>query len=503
VHDLLPALDVRPRRIEAEFINQVVSGHAGNKEWQAAAAPAKTGPGPQAPPRLQALLERVVAEGASDLHLSAGHRPHWRIDGDMRPMEDVPHLGPEDALDLLHPVMEERHRRQFAEENDTDFAYAMPGNSRFRVNLFRDRNGVSAVLRQIPTRILSFEQLALPEVIRKFCDVPKGLILVTGPTGSGKSTTLAAMVDYINRTKKAHVVTLEDPIEFVHTSQSCLINQREVGGHTRSFARALKAALREDPDIVLVGEMRDQETIMMALETANTGHLVLATLHTNSAVSAVDRLIDQFPADQQAQVRSVLSDVLRGVVAQTLLKKKAGGRLAALEVLVVTPAVANLVREAKTVQVPGIMQLSRGIGMSLLNDELYQLIETHKVTMDEALSKSVDKEDLARRFRTGITLGQQAVTDETFKVVSVVPDSPGARAGVARGDEIYELDGKPSKEFTLAEMRQSIRLDGTRNLVVIRDGKRVKIAMELGGRETSALPGAGAGQQRPGMRRPS
>jgi twitching motility protein PilT len=502
VHDLLPALEIKPRRIEAEFFNDVVSRHSGIKEWPSAAVAPAGGPVPQAPPRLQQLLERVVAEGASDLHVSAGHRPHWRIDGDMRTMEDVPPLGPEDVLELIHPVMEERHRKQFAEENDADFAYAMPGSARFRVNLFRDRNGVSAVLRQIPSRVLSFEQLALPEVIRGFCDIPKGLILVTGPTGSGKSTTLAAMVDYINRTKKAHVVTLEDPIEFVHTSQSCLINQREVGGHTASFARALKAALREDPDIVLVGEMRDRETIMMALETANTGHLVLATLHTNSAVSAVDRLIDQFPADQQAQVRSVLSEVLKGVVAQTLLKKKGGGRLAALEVLVVTPAIANLVREAKTVQIPGMMQISKGLGMSILNDELQHVVETHKVEMDEALSKAVDKEDLARRFRTGVTLGQPSVADETFRVMNVAADSPGERAGIARGDLVVELDGRPSKEFTLEEMRQSIRLDGKRLLTVERGGKRVKLTMELGGRETSALPPQGMAS-RPGVRRPS
>jgi twitching motility protein PilT len=502
VHDLLPALEIRPRRIEPQFFNEVVSGHSGIKEWPAAAPAPAAAAAPKAPPRLQQLLERVVAEGASDLHLSAGHRPHWRIDGDMRAMQDVPPLGAEDVLELVQPVMEERHRRQFAEENDTDFAYAMPGSARFRVNLFRDRHGASAVLRQIPTKILSFEQLALPEVIRRFCDLPKGLILVTGPTGSGKSTTLAAMVDYINRAKKLHVVTLEDPIEFVHTSQSCLINQREVGGHTRSFSRALKAALREDPDIVLVGEMRDRETIMMALETANTGHLVLATLHTNSAVSAVDRLIDQFPADQQSQVRSVLSDVLKGVVAQTLLKKKGGGRMAALEVLVVTPAIANLVREAKTVQIPGMMQISRGLGMALLNDELQGAVDSHKVDMDEALSKAVDKEDLARRYRTGVTLGQASVADETFRVMSVAPDSPGDRAGIARGDVVVELDGKPSKEFTLEEIRQSIRIDGKRLLTVERGGKRVKLIMELGGREASALP-AQAGKPPVPARRPS
>ena len=502
VHDLLPAMEVRPRHIEAAFFSEVLSRHGGVKAFAEvpkaeAPEPARAAP----PPRLKQLLDRVVAEGASDLHLSAGHKPHWRVDGDMRPMEDMPVLGPRDVLDLLEPVMDERHRAQFQAENDVDFAYALPGSARFRVNAFRDRLGASAVLRQIPSTILTFEQLALPEVIRGFCEIPKGLVLVTGPTGSGKSTTLAAMVDYINKAKKLHIVTLEDPIEFVHRSQACLVNQREVGGHTTSFARALRAALREDPDIVLVGEMRDRETIMLALETANTGHLVFATLHTNNAVSAIDRVIDQFPADQQSQVRSVMSEVLRGVVAQSLLKKKGGGRVAALEVLVVTPAVANLVRESKTVQLPGVMQISKGLGMSLLNDELYRLIETGKVEMAEALSKAVDKEDLARRFRTGLTLAQ-APTADTFKVAAVVPGSPGATAGIARGDEIIELDTKPSAQFTLEEMKAAIRIDGKRMLTVVREGKRVKLVMELGGRDAPTALAQGApgprGPRRPG-----
>ena len=296
VHDLLPSLELKPVQIKAEFFNEVLNRHGGVKGFEAKGKPASA----KAPetvgrsPRLEKLLERVVAEGASDLHLSAGHKPHWRVDGDMRAMDDLAVLGSSETLELLEPVMEARHRQQFAEDNDTDLAYALPGSARFRVNVFRDRFGVSAVLRQIPSKIMTFEQLALPPVIKSFCDLPKGLILVTGPTGSGKSTTLAAMIDYINRNKKAHIVTLEDPIEFVHASQGCLINQREVGGHTKSFGRALRATLREDPDIVLVGEMRDPETIMLALETANTGHLVFGTLHTNNAVSAVDRVIDNF-----------------------------------------------------------------------------------------------------------------------------------------------------------------------------------------------------------------
>jgi twitching motility protein PilT len=506
VQGLLPSLEVRPVRIETEFFNDVLSRHGGVKGWEESKkkAVAQAVAAPAAPARLQKLLERVVAEGASDLHLSAGHKPHWRVDGDMKAMDDMPVLGADEVRELLEPVMEERHRKQFTEENDSDFAYALPGSARFRVNIFRDRHGVSAVMRQIPSKILSFEHLALPPIVKGFCDIPKGLVLITGPTGSGKSTTLAAMIDYINRNKKAHIVTLEDPIEFVHASQGCLINQREVGGHTKSFARALKAALREDPDIVLVGEMRDLETIALALETANTGHLVFATLHTNNAVSAVDRIIDQFPAGQQEQIRSVLSDVLRGVVAQTLLRKKGGGRLAALEILAISPAVANLIREGKTVQLPGVMQINKGMGMQLLNDELTQLIETGKVDMEEAMAAAVDKEDLSRRFRTGITLGQASLADETFRVLSVVPSSPGATAGFARGDQVIELDGKPSKEFTLDDMRKAIRLDGKRQVTVNRDGKRVKLVMELsGGRESLMAPVAGAGAKTAPPRRPA
>jgi twitching motility protein PilT len=245
----------------------------------------------------------MVAEGASDLHLAAAHKPHWRVDGDMAVIEDGPVLGPDDALELLTPVMEQRHRDQFAEDNDVDFAYSIPGVARFRVNLFRDHRGTAAVFRVIPSKILTLEQLGLPPVLKNLSEMPKGLVLVTGPTGSGKSSTLAAMLDFIKKTRSTHIVTIEDPIEFVHESGVSLINKREVGGHTRSFARALKAALREDPDIILVGEMRDLETIALALEAANTGHLVLATLHTNSAIAAVDRIVDMFPGDQQPQVR--------------------------------------------------------------------------------------------------------------------------------------------------------------------------------------------------------
>jgi twitching motility protein PilT len=481
VRTLMPGADLNLVHIDATFFNDVMGSLAGVEEWKdkgaaRAAAPAEA-EGARSP-RLDKLLERMVAEGASDVHLSAKHKAQWRIDGDMHTIADSPVLGPTEVHDLLAPVMEQRHRDQFDADNDTDFAYSLPGVARFRVNMFRDRNGIGAVLRQIPSKILTFEQLALPQVLAKLCDIPKGLVLVTGPTGSGKSTTLAAMIDYINKNKKSHVITLEDPIEFVHQSQSCLINQREVGGHTRTFARALKACLREDPDIVLVGEMRDLETISLALETANTGHLVFATLHTNSAISAVDRIIDQFPADQQAQIRSVLSDVLRGVVAQTLCKKIGGGRTAVLEILVSNYAVANLIREGKTNQLPSIMQANKAQGMALLNDELGRLIETKKIEMAEAMSKAVDKDDLARRFRSGVTLMHDPASGN-FRVMAVVPASPGSEAGLERGDMVTEIDTTPSKDMNLDQARQAFRIDGKHPLLVERAGKRLKMTLEL------------------------
>jgi twitching motility protein PilT len=299
--------------------------------------------------------------------------PRWRIDGEIREIASAPVLGEDSVLTMLGDAMPERNRREFDATNDTDFAHEIQGLSRFRVNVFRDAGGVGAVFRQIPATILTFDQLGLPEVVARFCAEPKGLVLVTGPTGSGKSTTLAAMVDAINRKRAEHIITLEDPIEFVHPSRKALVNQREVGPHTDSFARALRAALREDPDIVLVGEMRDLETIALALETANTGHLVFGTLHTATAITTVDRIVGLFPADQQNQIRSVLADVLKGVISQTLLRRAGGGRVAALEVLVVNQAVANLVREGKTHQIASQMQTSKALGNQMLNDALASL----------------------------------------------------------------------------------------------------------------------------------
>jgi twitching motility protein PilT len=289
--------------------------------------------------------------------------------------------------------MPERNRSEFADSNDTDFAYELVGRARMRCNVFRDIAGVGAVFRQIPAKILTVEDLKLPKACVDFCQYDKGLVVVTGPTGSGKSTTLAAMVDWINANRDDHIITIEDPVEFVHKDKKCLINQREVGTQTRSFKAALRAALREDPDIVLVGEMRDLETVAIAIETAETGHLVFGTLHTNTAPSTVDRLIDQFPADRQSQIRMMLAESLKGVVAQTLLKKKGGGRVAALEILIVTPAVANLIREGKTYQIASMMQTGRGIGMQTLNDALLDLVKNDVVEAQEAFDRAPHKKE--------------------------------------------------------------------------------------------------------------
>jgi twitching motility protein PilT len=479
VHEQVPGVEIHPVRVSAQAFGEVLRAHGGVAGWRAApAAPEAAAAQPRAP-KLDPMLERVVAEGASDLHLSPGHKPHWRIDGDIQEIADAASIGPDHVLELLSPVLSPRHRTQFAEEHDTDFAYAIPGLARFRVNMFRDANGVGAVFRQIPSKILTFEQLGLPAVLKDLCGIPKGLILVTGPTGSGKSTTLAAMIDHINKTRRAHIITVEDPIEFVHKSQASLVNQREIGGHTRSFSRALRAALREDPDIILVGELRDRETVALALEAANTGHLVFATLHTNTAVTAVDRVVDQFPAEEQAQARSVLSEVMRGVVAQTLCKRMGGGRLAALEVLIVNYAVANLIREAKTVQITSIMQSSRAQGMSLLNDELMRLVEGKKIELSEAMAAAVDKPDMARRFRSGVTLAAEPPALDRFRVIAVTAGSPGAEAGLTRGDLIVEIAGKPSNTYSLDEVRQLFRSDGKHLLTVDRGGKRRPVTLEL------------------------
>ncbi len=334
----------------------------------------------------------MVEHGTSDLHLCTGCKPMFRKDGSIVPLKADEEVTAERAEELLFEITPEKNRKEFNDTNDTDFAYALEGYGRFRANIFRDHKGVGGVFRLIPSEILTFEQLKLPVALKKFCQLHKGLVLVTGPTGSGKSTTLAAMIDYINKNRSDHIITIEDPIEFVHQNQRCLLNQREVHNHTLGFKNALRAALREDPDIVLVGEMRDLETTHIAIETAETGHLVFGTLHTTTAISTVDRLIDIFPSGQQAQIRTMLSAALKGVVAQNLLKKKGGGRVAALEVLVVNAAVSMLIREGKTAQVMSIMQTAKKEGMTLLNDELARFVKEDVIEPSEGYSKAVDKE---------------------------------------------------------------------------------------------------------------
>ncbi len=344
---------------------------------------------------LDRMLARLVELGGSDLHLSAGCAPLMRLHGEMQPLPGFPvPLSGDHIQLLLDEIAPASIRQELQAEQDTDFAYEVRGVARFRVNAFRDRRGVGAVFRRIPSRLMSFEELGLPECVRSLCALSKGLVLVTGPTGSGKSTTLATMVDHINATRTDHIITIEDPIEFVHENRRCLVNQREVHTHTSSFKRALRAALREDPDVVLVGEMRDLETMAIAIETAETGHLVLATLHTTTAVATVDRIVDQFPPDRQAQIRVMLADSLKGVVAQVLLRRIGGGQVAAFEILLGIPAVANLIREGKTFQLPTVMQTNRRLGMRLMNDSLAELVRDGTVELEEALAKSVDREAL-------------------------------------------------------------------------------------------------------------
>ena len=353
---------------------------------------------------LDKYFQLMVEHGASDLHLCTGCKPIFRKDGSVAGLRNEETLDAGTVKTWLYEIMPPSNEKEFNEAHDTDFAYELEGYGRFRCNVFMDHKGMGGVFRLIPTEILTVEQLGLPEAVKKFCYLGKGLVLVTGPTGSGKSTTLAAMIDLINATRSDHIITIEDPIEFVHRNKRCLINQREVGTHTRSFKSALRAALREDPDIVLVGEMRDLETTHIAIETAETGHLVFGTLHTTTAISTIDRLIDQFPADQQQQIRTMLSGALKGVVAQNLLKKKGGGRVAALDVLIVNPAVSSLIREAKTSQIMSIMQTAKKEGMTLLNEELVKLVKSETIEAEEAWKKAVDKDGLVKGLEAaGIT----------------------------------------------------------------------------------------------------
>lgn len=352
--------------------------------------------------RMNTMFRQMADAGASDLHLSVSMPPMIRKDGKMQRLESSEGvISPEIMRELLWSIMPEKNREEFERRHDTDFAHEIEELARFRCNVFMDRKGIGAVCRIIPTKILTAEQLGLSKAIMDLCSLSKGLVVVTGPTGSGKSTTLCAMVDAINKNREDHIITIEDPIEFIHDNHKCLVNQREVHNHTDSFKDALRAALREDPDILLVGEMRDLETISIAIETAETGHLVFGTLHTTTAASTVDRIIDQFPSDRQQQIRVMLSESLKGVIAQTLLPKKGGGRVAALEILIVTPAISNLIREGKTFQIPSAMQTGKGQGMTMLNDSLFNLVQKGIVEPIDAYIKAVDKTN----FETMLTRG--------------------------------------------------------------------------------------------------
>jgi twitching motility protein PilT len=346
---------------------------------------------------LRALLEEMIERDASDLHVTAGERAKLRVDGEITNANLEYVLTPKDTLQLAYSVLTENQKKRFEMDDELDFSFGIQNLARFRGNCFKQRGCVSMVIRQIPFNIRSFTDLGLPGVIAKMAEKPRGLVLVTGPTGSGKSTTLAAMLDKINKERKGHIITVEDPIEFIHRHQGCIVNQREVGTDTKSFANALKYALREDPDTILIGEMRDLETIQAALTIAETGHLAFATLHTNSAAEAINRIIDVFPSHQQSQVRAQLAFVLEGIITQTLLPKAKGrGRAMAAEILVVTPAIRALIRDDKIHQIYSLMQSGKKYGMQTLNDALYQLYMSREVSDDECLRVSSDPNEFLR-----------------------------------------------------------------------------------------------------------
>jgi twitching motility protein PilT len=350
--------------------------------------------------RIDAFFKLMFDSGASDLHLVAGQQPIVRLQGELERIKYDP-LENDDLRSMLYEIAPEHKIKIFEETGDVDFGYEIPGVARFRANFFMQRNGVGAVFRQIPTKVLTADDLGLPPILKKCAMLPKGLVLVTGPTGSGKSTTLAAIIDQANKNRKDHIITVEDPIEFVHQSQGCLVNHREVGTHTKSFGAALKGALREDPDIILVGEMRDLETIRLAIEASNTGHLVFGTLHTTSAPKTVDRIIEVFPAEEQAQIRNSLSTGLKCVVAQNLFKRiDKKGRVAALEIMVCTPAVSNLIREGKTHQMPSAIQTGKQYGMQTLDDAILEHLNAKRIGPEDAYNKCTDKTKFVHFLKT-------------------------------------------------------------------------------------------------------
>src|ERR671936_1127542 len=350
--------------------------------------------------QLDAFFKLMFDSGASDLHITSGQPPILRVHGELELVKYDP-MDDETLRAMLYEIAPEQIIKKFEETGDVDFGYEIPGVARFRANYFMQNYGCGAVFRQIPTKVLTADDLGLPPILKKCAMLPKGLVLATGPTGSGKSTTLAAIVDHANKHRKDHIVTIEDPIEFVHQSQGCLVNHREVGTHTRSFSAALRGALREDPDIILVGEMRDLETIRLAIEASNTGHLVFGTLHTTSAPKTIDRVIEVFPAEEQAQIRNSLSTGLKVVVAQNLFKRvDKRGRCAALEILVCTPAVANLIREGKTHQIPSSIQTGKKFGMQSLDDAILEHLNAKRISPEDAYDKSIDKAKFLPFLRT-------------------------------------------------------------------------------------------------------
>ena len=373
---------------------------------------------------LRALLEEMIEKEASDLHVTAGERPKLRIDGDMTDSSATEILSAKDTLQLAYSVLTENQKKRFETEDELDFSFGIQNLARFRGNVFKQRGCVAMVIRMIPFNVRTFQELGLPPIIAKLAERPRGLILVTGPTGSGKSTTLAAMIDKINKERKGHIITVEDPIEFIHRHQGCIVNQREVGTDTKNFANALKYALREDPDVILVGEMRDLETIAAALTIAETGHLALATLHTNSAAESINRIIDVFPHNQQSQVRAQLAFVLEGVLTQTLLPKAKGrGRVMAVEIMVATPAIRALIRDEKIHQIYSAMQSGKKFGMQTMNDALYQLYMAREVTEDECLRVSGDPNEFLRM------IGQRPMEEQDIPAVG---EKPLRAAGATR-----------------------------------------------------------------------
>ena len=390
-------------------------------------------------PRIDSILQLVQAQGASDLHLVSGSPPMLRLHGDLLPIEYAP-LTSEVIVGLLAEVMTEGQMMRYQSLEEVDFAYEVPGVVRLRCNVYQQANGMAAAFRLLPTRVLTVEQLGLPPQVLRFAELNRGLVVVSGPPGCGKSTTLAAIVDHINRTRKKHVITLEDPIEYIHTNQSCLMNQREVGRNTRSFTDALRASLREDPNVILVGEMRDRESLALAISAAETGQLVLGSLHTQSAVATVDRILDAFPGDQQNQVRAQLAESLQGVIAQRLVKRADGrGRVAAVEILFGNPAVSNLIRERKTYQISSVMQTGKRDGMQTFDDSLVAMVKAGIVSGEEALAYGADSELVDRAGREARAGGTGPAGDEIVHGNGNADGSLGGlgpfMAGVGLGEE--------------------------------------------------------------------